>query len=235
MKVNKSSSFIVMLFGLLFFTTSCLKNEDNVQSYNYMIGSVVTITGQNFFRLDSDGSLLLSTDFSKYVNGSRILASFKINYSQQPSGTHNYYVVQDVVSASFALKQTFNIDVAEKDTFENDPIAGFLAYFTNFDGRVLFTTSSSFNSSTLTHSINLVKNSVLASVSASDTLKLEVRHNKKGDAETTKKSGQLVSFDLSPYLSDVPYGGYKWVEISYNLSDKITKYVVKYSPQYALD
>jgi hypothetical protein len=228
MKINYSRLPIVLLLSTLLFTTSCLNNNQsgNYQTFKGLFGSIVYDSGVKLFRMDMDGTLLYSQDLALLNVGDRYIASVSINYDNQSSGS-SYVTATFTQLSKFSKKAVFDIDAVAKDTFKNDPIINYTyAYLIDVNSELLFTTQVYFFASNPFHSFNLVKNSLVAS----DTLKLELRHNSKQDGELTNSFSDLYSFTLNPYLNGVAKGQSKVIEISYNTTPTVRKQFITYTP-----
>ncbi|MEI7676613.1 MAG: NigD-like C-terminal domain-containing protein [Bacteroidales bacterium] len=226
MKINYSRFPIVLLLVLLF--TSCLNNNQigNYQTFNGLFGSIVYESGVKLFRMDMDGTLLYSQSLAQLNVGDRYIASVSINYDNQSSDL-KYVAATFNQLSKFSKKTVFDIDAIAKDTFKNDPIINFTyAYLINVNSELLFTTQVYFFASNPFHSFNLVKNSLVAS----DTLKLELRHNNKQDGELTNSFSDLYSFTLNQYLDGVIKGQSKVIEISYKTTPTLRKQFITYTP-----
>ena len=228
MNINNLKFPIVLLFLSLLLTTSCIKNNlgGNYQTFNGLFGSIVYESGVKLFRMDMDGTLLYSQDLAQLNVGDRYIASVSVNYDNQSSGS-SYVTATFTQLSKFSKKAVFDIDTVAKDTFKNDPIINFTyAYLINVNSELMFTTQVYFFASNPFHSFNLVKNSLVVS----DTLKLELRHNSKQDAELTNSFSDLYSFTLNPYLNGVAKGQSKVIEISYKTTPTVRKQFITYTP-----
>lgn len=222
MKASKSIIHLVLFAFSLFTATSCLEGKGNYQSVNNVVGSIVILNGSKYFRSDN-GDIFKAPEFDNFQEYNRIIASFTINYDQQVSNT--YQIVTNVAASKFPLYNINEISETEPDTFNNDAIANAYHYVSKLGTYTYLTVQPQFYASNANHRFALVYNAKDPKVSESDTLKVELRHNKKGDTNTSTWGTYLMSFDLTPYLE---YRQSKVIRIKFNItsSDSIVYYKV---------
>lgn len=229
----KGSRFLLLflpLFSAISFLSSCLSPNDtnNYQTFNGLIGTVVSDQNKKLFCVDQDGSYLYDPQLSTYKDGDRLVVSAKISSSNQIVGA--YYLIAELNGIQlFNVKNTFSFDTVEKDTFKNDPIYNYsLSYINYSNKKFYFTTLLNYNASNLYHSFDFVNNRTKIN---GDTLKFEVRHNKKGDTEQTVFASTLISFDMTPFLDTIPSGKLKVIQVSYKLNSTVSKQFIPFKRQ----
>ncbi len=229
MRTCKRLFYFVFLLITLFTATSCIEGGGNYQNISGMTGSIVTSNFTKCLRLDNQSTLYYADEFQNYNNNDRLLVSFKIDYDKQTSSS--YYIISDVVAQKFPLKSVYDITEAAADTFNTDPIYEISSNFLCYQGNnILLTVNPFFYASNSYHSFNLVRNQLASNVVNNDTLKLEFRHNKKGDANSSSLGAALISYDLTPYLANVSTGTTKVIQVKYNLTSGNKNAYFTYTP-----
>lgn len=231
MRTCKRLSYLTLLLITLITATSCLEGNGNYQTYTSLTGSIISESNKKYLRLDDHTALYYADEFQNYSEGDRLLVSFKINYDQQTSSS--YTTVTDVSALKFSLQDITDITDEKVDSvIGDDPIYGVNASSLSLQGNsILYTVNPLYYGSNDNHTFNLVRNGLASNVVNNDTLKLEFRHNKKEDTNSSTLKSHLVSFDLTSYLYGVLVGTTKVIEIKYNLSTtEINKQYFTYKP-----
>ncbi len=218
MRTCKRLSYLTLLLITLFTATSCMEGNGNYQTYKSLTGSIISDSNKKYLRLDNRSTLYYADEFQSYKEGDRLLVSFTINYDQQTNSS--YTTVTDVTSLKFSLQNTTDISDEKTDSvIGNNPIYSVNSSFLSLQGKsIIYTVNPLYYGSNDNHIFNLVRNKLASNAVKSDTLKLEFRHNKKEDTNSSTLKSYLVSFDLTSFLSGVSVGTTKVIEIKYNLS-----------------
>ncbi|MFZ4456204.1 MAG: hypothetical protein ACOYOT_08285 [Bacteroidales bacterium] len=231
MKFTFTKFFSISSICVLILFTSCIpkENSNNYQTFSQFVGSIVTIENVKYFRLDADGSLFYSTTFlsDQYASGDRIIISGSIDYNDQIAGTP-YLVTKIDGVIRINKKMALSFDSIEKDTFKNDAILGqtwsYIAYTNN---QYIYTSKAFINASNQYHAFDLVNNRI----NLNDTLKFEVRHNSKLDAEKTLQVINITSYDLTAFLDTIPPGKTKIIQIAYKTDTRVVKQNISFLAQ----
>lgn len=200
---------IFILIAGLFMTTSCLKDNNNLNQYLISYGVVIGSAGNYNIRLD-DGTILYPDANSQALvaqhASDRILVNYSIVSNKLDNGTTNYNVKINSID-KLLTKNVVLLTKQSADSLGNDPINARSFWFGNNFLNVNFT----FLQNTKTHLINLAKDSIQSDPT---TVTLLLKHNALGDSPTFERSG-FVSFNMLPLLNgkdsvniDVKYQDY---------------------------
>lgn len=186
------TGILIMMVGL-FFTTSCLKDNNNDRfwlSYGVLIGS----TGNLNVRLD-DGTILYpdagsQTYLTPFLTD-RILVNYTIVSNKIESGDTNYNVKINAVD-KLLKKNIVMLTKQNADTLGNDPLTATRFWFGNNFLNIDFY----FMQDQKIHLINLAKDSIQNDPT---TVSLFLKHNAWNDRPLYMRSG-FVSFDMTSLL-----------------------------------
>lgn len=187
------TGILVIMVGL-FFTTSCLKDNNNDRfwlSYGVLIGS----TGNLNVRLD-DGIILYpdagSQTYLTQFATDRILVNYSILSNKVESGKTNYNVKINAVD-KLLKKNIVLLTKQNADSLGSDPINANNFWFGNNFLNINF----SFMQDQKTHLINLAKDTIQSDPT---TVSLYLKHNAWNDSPAFMRSG-FVSFDMISLLN----------------------------------
>ena len=190
-------------------TTSCLKENNNLNQYWISYGVITGSAGNYNIRLD-DGTILNPDAGSQTLVGQyasdRVLVNYLIVSNSMVSGATNYTVTVNSID-KLLVKNVVLLTKQSADSLGSDPINARGFWFGNNYLNVNF----SFLQYSKTHLINLAKDSIQSNPAV---VSLILRHNALGDSPTYEVSG-FVSFDMTPLLNgkdsvniDVKYQDY---------------------------
>ena len=209
MKTRFLKTGIFILIVGLFLTTSCLKDNTNLNQFWISYGVVIGSAGNYNIRLD-DGTILYPDANSQTLVAphatDRILVNYSIVSNKIDNGVTNYNVMINSID-KLLKKSVVLLTKQSADSLGNDPINARNFWFGNNFLNVNFV----FLQNTKTHLINLAKDSIQSDPT---TVSLLLKHNALGDSPTFERSG-FVSFDLTSLLNgkdsvnvDVKYQDY---------------------------
>ena len=194
MKARFFKMGILIMMVVLFFTTSCLKDNSNDRfwlSYGVLIGT----TGNFNVRLD-DKTILYpdagsQTILTQYATD-RILVNYSILSNKIENGKTNYNVKINAVD-KLLKKNIVMLTKQNADSLGTDPINANRFWFGNNFLNIDF----NFLQDQKIHTINLAKDSIQTDPT---TVSLLLKHNSWGDNMYFMRPG-FVSFDMTSLLN----------------------------------
>ncbi|MFV0398337.1 MAG: hypothetical protein ACK5JU_10050 [Bacteroidales bacterium] len=197
------------LFVLVAVSTSCLSPSETRITRTNTWGTVEPDpTNSNIYvRDDLDGALIYNDKFKNFTPGNRAMISYEaVAEEMKKTGGEEYYFPAYLSKFEEIPLQELKSysEIGATDTFKFDPIEEFSVYqllSTTYQGKVPFCMEVTYSGTAQTHNLDLVYNSDVPWVDG-DTIRFELRHDKKGDTGSTRQFVNYLSYNFKEVFKD---------------------------------